>query len=128
VSSVVLDASAVLALLNQERGYESVARAITDGAAISVINVSEVVAKLADADVPEIAIRDLIDLLGLEMIDFDAELAYQAGLLRPLTKQAGLSLGDRACLAFCKHLNLPVVTTDRVWKDLSLGVVVHTIR
>ena len=61
-------------------------------------------------------------------VDFNSELAYQVGLLRPLTKGAGLSLGDRACLALAQHLNLPALTADQAWKGLSLGIEVQVIR
>ena len=43
----VLDASAVLALLNDEEGGEVVTDAIADGAAISVVNLAEVLSKVA---------------------------------------------------------------------------------
>lgn len=128
MSQGVLDASALLALLNQERGSERVAAIITDKAAMSTVNFSEVVAKLSNDGMPNEMIRDLLDSLELEVIDFDTELAYQTGLLRPLTKHAGLSLGDRACLALAQHLRLPALTTDRVWETLSLGIPVQVIR
>lgn len=128
MSQGVLDASALLALLNQERGSERVAAIITDKAAMSTVNFSEVVAKLSNDGMPNEMIRDLLDSLELEVIDFDTELAYQTGLLRPLTKHAGLSLGDRACLALAQHLRLPALTTDRVWDALSLGIPVQVIR
>ena len=124
----VLDASALLALLNQEYGSEQVTEAIADGAAISAVNFSEVVAKLSHAGMTEAAIHESLDSLGLEIVAFDASLAYQAGFLRPLTKRAGLSLGDRACLALAQYLNLPTLTTDRVWESLSLGIAVQVIR
>ena len=124
----VLDASALLALLNQEHGSKQVAEAITDGAAISAVNFSEVVAKLSHDGMTEAAIHESLDSLGLEVVEFDASLAYQAGFLRPLTKRAGLSLGDRACLVLAQYLNLPALTTDRVWESLSLGIAIQVIR
>jgi PIN domain nuclease of toxin-antitoxin system len=60
VSEVVLDASAVLALLKQETGSEQVATYIPQ-AAISSVNYSEVVAKLADAGVPELTVQPPIN-------------------------------------------------------------------
>ena len=66
--------------------------------------------------------------ISLNIIDFDVHLAYQVGSLRPLTKGAGLSLGDRACLALAQRLGLPALTTDRAGKDLSLGIEVRVIR
>lgn len=128
MSSCVLDASALLAFLNQERGDEQVAMAITKGAAISTVNLAEVVSRLSGNGVAEAEIHEALDPISLNIIDFDARLAYQVGLLRPLTRQAGLSLGDRACLALAQRLNLPVLTADRVWESLSLGIVVQVIR
>jgi PIN domain nuclease of toxin-antitoxin system len=83
---------------------------------------------LNDSNAPEAFIRNAIDALKLTIIPFDIELAYQAGLLRSLTKQAGLSLGDRACLALAWRLKLPVLTTDKVWGKLSLGITIQVIR
>ena len=128
MSSCVLDASALLAFLNQESGDEQVAAAITNGAAISAVNLSEVVSKLNEGGMPEEAIYETLNPVVLNIIDFDVNLAYQVGLLRPLTRRAGLSLGDRACLALARHLGLPVLTADRAWKDLSVGIEVQVIR
>jgi len=127
VSEVVLDASALLALLNREPGHDEVAEVIGD-AAISAVNLSEVAAKLADRGMPGEAIREALEGLALETLDFDQELAFQAGFLHPLTRSRGLSLGDRACLALGQRLNLPVFTTDRIWEELDLGVEVRLVR
>jgi PIN domain nuclease of toxin-antitoxin system len=127
VSEVVLDASALLALLNRESGHEEIAEVIRD-AAISAVNLSEVAAKLADRGMPGEAIREALEGLALEIHDFSQELAYQAGLLHPLTTSKGLSLGDRACLALGQQLNLLVLTTDQVWEELDLGVEVRLVR
>ena len=128
MQSCVLDASALLALLNQEPGSERVATCIANGAVISTVNLSEVVAKLSDAGMPEEVTREALSILGILVVDFDTALAYDAGLLRPLTRQMGISLGDRACLALARHLNLPAVTTDKVWKNLPLDIAVQLIR
>jgi PIN domain nuclease of toxin-antitoxin system len=121
VTEAVLDASAVLALLQQEAGSEVVALRLS-GAAMSAVNLSEVVAKLADAGMPDSEIRQAIQPLGLDVRSFDEEAAYAAGLLRPRTRSLGLSLGDRACLALGLGLSRPVVTTERSWKRLTIGV------
>ncbi len=128
MSRGVLDASALLALLNQERGSEPIAAIIADKVAMSTVNFSEVVAKLSNDGMPNEMIHSLLDSFELEVIDFDTELAYQTVLLRPLTRRAGLSLGDRACLALAQHLSLPALTTDRVWETLSLNISVQVIR
>ena len=125
--SVVLDASAVLALLNSEPGADIVSDAVT-GAPISAVNLSEVVAKLADGGMPEDAIRSTLDGLSLNVVPLYAEAAYLAGLLRPSTRSAGLSFGDRACLGLALQLELPVLTVDRRWADLDLGLEVRLAR
>lgn len=127
MSRVVLDASALLALLNGEPGSEVVEEAIP-GAAISTVNLSEVVAKLADAGMPERAIREALGEIEVELHPFDAAAAYTAGILRPQTRALGLSFGDRACLTLGRTLGLPVLTTDRNWKDLETGTEVRVIR
>jgi PIN domain nuclease of toxin-antitoxin system len=124
----VLDASALLALLNSELGSEIAAEALAGGAAMSAVNLSEVVAKLAEAGMASQVIHAALDPLGIDVRPFDAELAYLAGMLRPLTRTAGLSLGDRVCVALAQSLQLPVVTADRQWDSLDLGVVVRLVR
>ncbi|MBI2872580.1 MAG: type II toxin-antitoxin system VapC family toxin [Chloroflexi bacterium] len=108
----VLDASALLALLNAEPGAEVVAAALPQ-AAISAVNLSEVVAKLADAGMPEAAVREALQGLALDVVPFDTDQAYEAGLLRSSTRGVGLSLGDRACLGLARRLNVPALTADR---------------
>lgn len=128
MSSSVLDASALMALFHQEPGSDKVEQAIEDGAAISTVNLSEVASKLNELGTPEKLIQTVINVLELNIVDFNTELAYKAGLLRPLTKHAGLSLGDRACLALAQNLNLPALTADRAWETLSIGIKVQVIR
>lgn len=127
MSNYVLDASAILALLNNEPGSDRVTNVLT-AAVISSVNLSEVVARLADSGMSKTEVREVISTLGLDVIHFDTEMAYRAGMLRPLTRQAGLSFGDRACLALGESLGLPVLTTDRTWADLELGINVQVIR
>jgi ribonuclease VapC len=124
---VVLDASALLALLNREPGHEEVTRAIPR-ASISTVNLSEVAAKLAESRMPEDMVREALEGLALDIQDFGLELAFQAGMLRPSTRVRGLSLGDRACLALGQRLNIPVLTTDRAWQVLDLDVEVKLLR
>lgn len=127
MADVVLDASALLALLNAEPGSEEVERTIP-GAAISTVNLSEVVAKLAEAAMPGDAVRAVLGGIELEVHPFDIEAAYRAGMLRVQTRALGLSFGDRACVALGLQLGAPVLTTDRDWKSLDVGVVVRAIR
>ena len=128
MSSSVFDASGVLAWLNNEPGDDQVIEAARDGAAISAVNISEVVAKLDEAGQTEDAIRQRIETLGLEVHPFNEQQAYRAGMLRTLTRAAGLSFGDRACLALAQHLGLPVLTTDHAWQSLPLGIDIRVIR
>lgn len=126
--SWVLDASALLAMLNGEPGEQVVARAIRESAAMSAVNMSEVVAKLSEVGMPETEIRESLEPLGLTVFDFDEDSAYAAGLLRTATREAGLSLGDRACLSLAQHLGLTVLTVDRSWDGLRLQLTVQIIR
>jgi ribonuclease VapC len=123
----VLDASALLALLQAERGHERVLELLPD-AVIGAVNLSEVIAKLNEVGVPVTASREALDGLALEVYPFDVELAWRAGLLRSKTRALGLSLGDRACLALAEHLNAAALTADRAWSELDLGVDVELIR
>jgi ribonuclease VapC len=132
-SPAVLDASALLAFLQREPGQERVADALTPGSAISTVNLSEVVAKLRDANAPETIIRHALNGLlarGLEVVPFDEALAFTAGFLRPVTRELGLSLGDRACLALGQSRQQPVLTADRGWADVAraVGIDVRLIR
>jgi PIN domain nuclease of toxin-antitoxin system len=117
-----------MALLNQEQGSDVVSEALGEGAAISAVNLSEVVAKIADTGTSEAIIRSALSRLNIDIIPFDAELAYLAGLLRPPTRQAGLSFGDRACLAVAQQLGAEALTTDRAWLDLQLDVPIRLVR
>lgn len=120
----VLDASAVLAVLNGERGEKKVVPLLLESA-ISSVNLSEVAAKLLEAGMDEASAQIAVSVLGIgEVVDFTEDLAWEAARLRPLTKQYGLSLGDRACLAMAIKLNVPAVTADKEWSKLKLCKVV----
>ncbi len=96
MSSVVLDASAMLAYLFDEDGVGLVETALNDSACIGAINWAEVLSKVED--------------------------------IRPQTKLLGLSLGDRACLALGMRLEIPVLTADTAWNDLTLNISIRMIR
>ncbi len=127
MSEVVLDASALLALLNAEPGADTVTEALP-GAAISAVNLSETVSRLCAAGMSKNAIRQALEHLGLEVINFDEDQAYESGMLRAHTIDAGLSLGDRACLVLGKVLGRTVLTADKSWLALNIGVKVQAIR
>jgi ribonuclease VapC len=127
VAKVVLDASAILALLNSEPGSRVVEESLSE-AAVSAVNLSEVISKLSERGMPEAAIRIALEGLGLDVHPFDAVTAYSAGRLRPATRGLGLSMGDRACLALGMSLSAPVLTADSSWKKLKVGVRIRLIR
>ena len=123
----VLDASALLCLLFEEPGHERVETAL-GSACIAAANLAEVVGKLVDRGVPaDEAIADLRSV-DLEVIDMDRAQAEAAGALRAATRAAGLSLGDRACLALAQSLGAAALTTDRAWAGLDGGVAVEVVR
>jgi PIN domain nuclease of toxin-antitoxin system len=119
MSKYVLDASAVLALLNQEPGMEQV-EGLLGESTISAVNACEVLTKLIDAGMPMEEARESFDLLGLEVVDFNKELAERAAALRSATRKKGLSLGDRCCLALGLYLKLEIVTAEREWAKLKI--------
>lgn len=129
----VLDASALLAYVQDEPGAEMVAQALKAQSWMSMINWAEVLSKLAElGQPPEVTISALKSrgILGQTLVlhRFDDPLAQDVARLRPLTKALGLSLGDRACLALARRLALPALTTDRAWGNLQVGVEVRVIR
>lgn len=116
----ILDASAVLAVLNGERGEKKVIPILAESA-ISSVNLTEVAAKLLETGMDEDSARLAVSVLGIgEVVDFTEDLAWKAARLRPLTKQYGLSLGDRACLALAIQIKVPVITADKEWSKLKL--------
>ena len=124
----LLDASALLAYLQREPGFEAVREALREGAAISAVNLAEVAGKLkARGKDPERIVRRLL-AMGLEVLPFTLEEALEAGALDPWTRPLGLSLGDRACLAAGKVHGLAVLTADRTWAGVDLGVPVKVVR
>lgn len=127
MSDVVLDASAVLAVLRAEPGFEAIVFQMA-GALLSTVNQAEVVGKLAGCGTSAAVIDEALGTLGLELVPFDPALARAAGLLRPVTKTHGLSLGDRACLALAQARGLPAITTDRAWAELDVGIPVRVVR
>jgi ribonuclease VapC len=130
VSRIVLDSSALLAILQQEPGAEIFTQQLDllESAAMSAVNIAEAYGKLVGAGIrPEEAWEAVIAPIP-EILDFDAEQAKIAGALLPQTRSLGLSLGDRACLALGIALKAPVYTTDRAWKNLKLKTSIHVIR
>jgi ribonuclease VapC len=128
MNRVVLDASALLALLNQELGAEKLTPELLRYATISVVNLAEVHSKLVkQGGDPDEAWVDALSPI-LETVPFTEEQARIVGCLMARTRTLGLSLGDRACLALGIALRAPVYTADRAWKKLKLDVPIHVIR
>lgn len=126
---IVLDASAILAVIFEEVGAERVALHLP-GAMVSTVNVAEVMTKLFDLGMPEETVDAVVTGLQLTVLSFDLDQAAEAARLRIQTRGAGLSLGDRACLAAAKLQNVSALTADRAWKGLqrSIGVKVEMLR
>jgi ribonuclease VapC len=125
--SGVLDASAVLAIANDEPGGD-VVRARLAGSIMSLVNAIEVGTKLMDKGLSFEQAWDTLDLLDIPLVDLDAGLAAESVALRHLTRTHGLSLADRVCLALAVREGLPAITADRSWADLQLPCPVELIR
>lgn len=125
--SFVLDTSAILAALWSEPGADRVDDVIGE-AVISAVNQAELVAKLVDRGASPAQIAEILTALNLDVADFDTTLAEVSGEMRRSTRGTGLSLGDRCCLALAMREELPVLTADRAWAELDLGVNIEVIR
>jgi len=129
MSDVVLDASALLALLRDEPGSVKVAEVIAN-ARMSSVNYAEVVSHFIHAGMPADQIDAMLAPLPLTIVEADRALATLAGRLRAATAEAGLSLGDRFCLALAHRDGLPAFTADKQWRAVAkaVGVTVSVIR
>jgi ribonuclease VapC len=127
MAKTVLDASALLAFINREPGAERVT-AVLGEAAISTVNFSEVVTKLALRNRSPQRILDELTEFELEVVDFNRALAEDAGLLATATRGQGLSLGDRACLALARRENAVALTADNAWRQVQIGIEIQFIR
>lgn len=128
-NKVVLDASALLALIQNEKGAEIVSP-LLNKAVISTVNLAEVLTTLKRVvDIPpgesSMSISDIVQ----EIIPFDMDQAQRVAELYPYVKQKGLSLGDRACLALGQQLQIPIYTADKIWSELQIeNVEINIIR
>lgn len=125
--TVVLDASAVLALLWGEPGAEAV-EAVAGEASVGAANLAEVAAKLVDRGLGPDTVRQVIGQLNSGILSVGPDEALDSGLLREATRAAGLSLGDRLCLAAARARQARVLTADRSWAVLNVGVEIEVIR
>jgi PIN domain nuclease of toxin-antitoxin system len=124
---IVLDASALLAGLFQEKGQERVAAVIGD-CCISTVNLSEVTGRFVREGHDAAEALKLVRALDIEIVPFDAPDAALTASLLPATRQLGLSLGDRACLALAMSRGIGAMTADHPWLDLDLPIEIVCIR
>ena len=124
MTPIVLDASALIAMLKQEAGGDMVAQVIGD-TKITAINYAEVISHFCHAGMPIAEVDAMLRPLPLVIVSADEKLARLAGHLRTLTSSAGLSLGDRFCLALAQLENLPAWTSDRKWHTFAEAVQVE---
>jgi ribonuclease VapC len=128
MNNIVLDASALMALLNQEPGADRLSPDLLADAICSTVNLAEVQSKLVERGIrPDDAWSTALSPIR-ESVAFTDEHAKLSGSLIREIRPLGLSLGDRACLALALELKAPVYTADRSWKNLKLGVRIHVIR
>lgn len=123
----VLDASALLAWLHDEPGAERV-DPLLEEARISAVNWSEVMQKALQKGVDTQGLLEDLTALGAEIVPFSTAHAADAASLWPITRSLGLSLADRACLALARALGAPVLTADRAWAAIEVGIPVQPIR
>ncbi|MCB1713629.1 MAG: type II toxin-antitoxin system VapC family toxin [Candidatus Competibacteraceae bacterium] len=123
----VLDSSAVLAWLLEEPGHKRV-DAVLEKSLISTVNWSEVLQKVHPYQPDLAAFTARFSAIGLHIIPFSIDQAEQAATLYPQTKAAGLSLGDRACLALALTSQSMVLTADRAWRRIDVGVSIGLIQ
>jgi ribonuclease VapC len=127
MSSFVLDSSALLACLNREPGSETVVGTIA-GALLSTVNLAETMAVLMRHGASREKAIEILELWDFQVADFDRSLAEETGALAERTRSKRLSVGDRACLALALMQDLPVVTADRAWRGVDVGVKIRFIR
>ena len=118
MNTVVIDASAILAAILGETGGDAVFE-VLDEAIVSTVNVAEVYTYAAINKLPTEAIDVFFADTGIAIVSFDSVQAVTAGQLASITRKAGLSLGDRSCLALAKLRNAEVLTADRPWLQVA---------
>ena len=126
---MILDASALLAFLLAEPGKERVADALIDGATMTTVNFAEVATKYVLRGAKAQA-ASLSDRLPVTLVSVDEDLALRSALMADLTRPAGLSMGDRICLALGQRTGQVVLTADRSWMDVAeaVGAKVELVR
>jgi ribonuclease VapC len=124
---IVLDSSAILSVLHLEAGAESIASTMSQSL-VSVANEAEVITVLIRRGKSPMQAVEYVAGLPYRRVELDVSLAQRAGALWRDVKPRGLSLGDRCCLALAEREGLPILTGDKRWADLSLGIEVRLFR
>lgn len=124
---IVLDAPALLVFLFGDPGHAEGARGI-GRSCMSAVNLAEVVGKLVERGVDARLVLGRLRSTTIEFVPFDVDQAAAAAALLGLTRPLGLSLADRTCLALAASRGIPVITADRVWQELDVGVDVRVVR
>lgn len=124
---IAIDASALLAYLFGEQGQSQVASEISDSC-ISAVNLAEVIGKFVERGIDAHLVGSQIGASTVEIVPFTAQDAQRAASLLPQAKPLGLSLADRACFALALGRGIPVLTADRAWAELEVGVEIRLIR
>lgn len=122
MSKIVFDASALISLFAKEDGYQLIRKYIKNGV-ISSVNIAEVYKYCIETqNLTEEDSKSLIRLSDIKIIDFCPEQALISAKIIHKTKQCGLSLGDRACLALAMLKDYPIITCDKIWQKVDLNV------
>jgi PIN domain nuclease of toxin-antitoxin system len=128
MNEVVLDATAILAIVFDEPGKERLTAEILDVSVVSTVNLAEVQTKLIKKGYESEEAWWTAVHLVVAVEPFTPDQAKIAGDLIATTEKYGLSLGGRSCLSLAIALNAPVYTTEQLWKNLKVGVPIHVIR
>jgi PIN domain nuclease of toxin-antitoxin system len=121
-NKIVFDSSVLIMLFAKEPGYEKI-RGYMRYAIISSINIAEVYKYCLEVqNLTEDDCRNLIKLTGIKIIDFCEEQALITAKIIKQTKQYGLSLGDRACIALAMLKDYQILTCDKIWQKVDLDV------
>jgi ribonuclease VapC len=129
LSALVLDSSVILAAILGEPGGDDVFARIED-ALVSAVNVAEVYTYAAVNGFPTEAIDAFFNDTGIVIVAHSFGQAIATGKMAAITRKAGLSLGDRACLALAQQMQAEVLTADRPWIVFAevLGLKIRLLR
>ena len=126
---ILLDTSALIALIKKESGYQKIEE-VLPYSAISSVNLCELASILARNNILENEIDEIIEDIVPEVIPFCENIAIKAGKLSKYSAKYGLSLGDKACLSTAEYYSMNVYTTDKIWPELKtyITIAINVIR